>query len=278
MLFDFDPYNIVFALIASFAIQAIFFVFAAVFKTDKVTDLSYCLSFIVISLTVFFLHDKYHWTRFLITGSILLWGVRLGTYLFLRIIKMGKDKRFDERRENVSRFLRFWILQAMAVWSVILPSVVYLSLDSKPVFTWISILGVALFVTGFTIETISDWQKYRFKRAPGNSEKWISTGLWKYSRHPNYFGEFLLWWGLFLVVLPELRGVLYLTAAGPLALTLLLLFITGIPPLEKSAERAYGNFDEFKEYRKRTSVFVLWPQKRYRNERLYASNRGKNYG
>ena len=259
MFFVFDAYNIVSALIISFMIQAVFFAFAAGFKTDRVTDFSYSLSFIVLTLVVLFVTRAFHGLQILIAVCIVAWGLRLGSYLFVRILKIGKDDRFDDKREDFLKFLGFWILQAVAVWAIMLPYVVFLSLDTLYPVNWVSILGFVLWIGGFLIEVVSDRQKYVFKSNPDNRGRWISTGLWRFSRHPNYFGEFLLWWGLFLIVLPALSGLLYITIIGPVFITGLLLFVTGIPPLEKSAESKYGGMEEYNEYKRRTSLFILWP-------------------
>ena len=260
MFFDFDPYNVLTSLIISCAIQALFFIFAAGFKTDKVTDFSYSLSFILMTVLLLLVNRAFSIGQIIVSAVIVVWGVRLGSYLFARILKIGKDDRFDERRGNFLKFLRFWILQALIVWLVMLPATVYLSIDSPGSLGWISIIGIALWLLGFVIEWVSDGQKYAFKNK--QEKGWISSGLWKYSRHPNYFGETLLWWGLFLVVAPSLRGLQYLTIFGPLAITLLLLFVSGVPLLEKSAEKKYGSQEEFKEYKRKTSIFFPLPPRR----------------
>ncbi len=262
MLFGFDVYNVLSALVISVAIQAIFFAFAAGFKTDRVTDFSYSLSFILLTLAVLLVEEAFSWPQILVASFIVVWAVRLGSYLFIRILKIGKDDRFDDKREDFIKFLGFWVLQAVAVWAIMLPAVVFLSLDAKPPFTWVSAIGIALWATGLIIETVSDQQKYTFKNNPDNRGRFISTGLWKFSRHPNYFGEFLLWWGVFLIIAPALSGVLYITIVGPVSLTLLLLFVSGVPLLEKSADSKYGDSEEYREYKRRTSLFVLRPPKK----------------
>jgi steroid 5-alpha reductase family enzyme len=262
MLFGFDTYNVLSALVISVAIQAVFFAFAAWFKTDRVTDFSYSLSFVLLTLVVLVVEEAFSWPQILVASFIVAWAVRLGSYLFVRIIKIGKDDRFDDKREDFVKFLGFWILQAVAVWVIMLPSVVFLSLDKQPPFNWVSVIGIVLWVAGLAIEIVSDQQKYAFKNNPDTRGRFITTGLWKYSRHPNYFGEFLLWWGLFLIVVPAWSGVLYITVLGPVSITVLLLFVTGIPLLEKSADSKYGDNDEYREYKRRTSLFVLRPPKK----------------
>ncbi len=251
------------SLILSFVINMFFFAFAAVFKTDKVTDFSYSLSFLL--LTVILLISgtlPLSPVQLLIGLAIALWAFRLGSYLFYRILKIGKDDRFDDKRGNFLVFLKFWLLQALAVWAIMLPFTVVLT-NPQAVFPLLtSTVGFVLFLTGLIIETVADMQKFSFKLKEANKHRWIESGLWGYSRHPNYFGEILLWWGLFIVVVPNLTGWNLITVVGPIFITLLLLFVSGIPLLEKSAEAKYGKLAEYQAYRESTSLLILWPSRR----------------
>ena len=122
--------------------------------------------------------------------------------------------------------------------------------------TTLSYIGIIIWIMGFSIETIADHQKFTFKNK--NKTGFITTGLWRYSRHPNYFGEMTLWWGLFLIVIPYLSGLAWLTILGPLFITFILLFVSGIPPLEKKYDQRYGKLKEYQEYKKNTSVLIPW--------------------
>jgi steroid 5-alpha reductase family enzyme len=196
------------SLLISFLINAVFFLFAALFKTDKVTDISYSLSFLTLSLILYFsgVPDR-NVTRLLIALAIVLWSLRLGGYLLYRIIVIGKDDRFDGKRDPFFEFLKFWVLQAFAVWLIMLPHSVYLTSGKAGGSAAVVSAGLIVFLAGLTIEAVSDHQKFRYRRNPDNKGKWADTGLWKYSRHPNYFGEILLWWGLFAVAATGLRGL-----------------------------------------------------------------------
>lgn len=256
---------IFFSLIFSFAVNSLFFVFAAAFKTDKVTDFSYSLSFFL--LTLFLLPASgppFSYHKIIVAVAILLWSTRLGGYLFYRIIKIGKDARFDDKRGNFINFLQFWVLQATTVWLVMLPFSVYITSPSDDGALSFTLLGIVLFSLGLLIESISDVQKFRYRSIPENNSHWVDFGLWKYSRHPNYFGEMLVWWGLFIVVLPSLEGLFWLTLIGPLWITLLLLFVSGILLLEKSADRKYGNNPDYLSYKKSTSMLIPLPPRRKR--------------
>jgi steroid 5-alpha reductase family enzyme len=254
--------DILVALGLSIAINAVFFAFAALLRTDKVTDLSYSLSFVVLSVVLFISGGNRSLLHIVTALLICAWGIRLGAYLFARILKTGIDHRFDDMRDHTLRFARFWALQALTVWVVMLPATRLFSRPGSGALSWVSILGFSLWALGFIIEAASDAQKSAFKKEPANVNRFISSGLWKYSRHPNYLGETLLWWGLFTAAAPLLVGWDFLVAIGPLFLTLLLLFVSGIPLLEKSADVRYGGDPAYQEYKRRTSVFLLLPRRK----------------
>ena len=254
--------GILIALGISFLINAIFFAFAAALRTDKVTDLSYSLSFVVLAVFLLATAGTFDWLKAAVTLMISAWGLRLGGYLFSRILRTRVDHRFDGMRDKPLKFARFWILQAVTVWLVMLPAIRLLSLPSPLPFTALTAVGLALWAAGFAIEAASDAQKFRFKNDPVAGKGFMRTGLWSWSRHPNYFGESLLWWGIFLAAVPGFRGWDFLTALGPLGLTLLLLFVSGVPLLEKSADAKYGKDADYLEYKRRTSLFIPLPPRR----------------
>lgn len=260
--FTFDSLNLLTSALVILGIQVIFFIFAVTLKTDKVTDLSYSLTFVVTALLFLFALKQPSVMQVLVAVFITLWGARLGSYLFIRIIKLKKDDRFDGIREKPLSFSGFWLLQAVTIWVVMLPATVLLSKEqslSPTVVTWI---GAVLWIIGFVVESIADSQKYRFRKDPANQGKWIQSGLWKHSRHPNYFGEMVCWWALFIITIPHLQGVEWFTLIGPLFLTFLLLRVSGIPTVEKKAEQKYGDNPEFQEYKKRTGTLIPLPRRK----------------
>jgi steroid 5-alpha reductase family enzyme len=121
------------------------------------------------------------------------------------------------------------------------------------------IVGALLWLTGLVIEAVADAQKSRFRGKDENRGRFVSTGLWHYSRHPNYFGEILLWWGVFFYAVPFLDGAAFAVVIGPIFITLLLLFISGIPLLERSAEEKYGHDPAYRDYKRRTSILIPLP-------------------
>ena len=239
----------------SVLVQAGFFGFAASLKTDKVTDLSYSITFILLALVLLFDNDPSEPAQTVVAAMVVLWGVRLGVYLLLRIIRMKRDPRFDGIREHAWRFARFWILQGIVVWVVMLPVTLWFSdPGSWGALRW---PGLLVWSAGLVIETVADLQKFRHKTR--GDAGWTCSGLWRYSRHPNYFGELLCWWGVFLFVSPDLAGWEWAAAAGPLALTFLLLRVTGIPPLRKRAGERWGDDPRYREYVRSTRLLVPLP-------------------
>jgi steroid 5-alpha reductase family enzyme len=248
-----------FALAVSLLVQAVFFAFAASLKTDKVTDLSYGLTFVLIAGAAF-LHSDRGVPAVALAAMVILWGLRLAGYLLVRIIHMGRDARFDGIRERFWPFFKFWLLQGIAVWVILLPVTLWFARPRGAYSPWMSV-GGTIWLCGLVIEAVADRQKFAFKRTAGGRARWTDVGLWRYARHPNYFGELLCWWGIFVYAAPGLGLWAALGVLGPLAITGLLLFVTGIPPLEAGAEKRWGDDPEYQAYRRRTRALVPWPRR-----------------
>ncbi len=252
------------SLIISLGINVFFFLIAITRKTDKVTDLSYSMTFLVIS--IYYLTQMSSPTLSLLIPSflVIIWSIRLGIYLFIRILKIKKDERFNQMHDKPLRFAGFWVLQAFTVWLVQCPLSIFFSSQPHPGYLTINLAGAGIWLIGLVIESISDYQKYRFKIQPENKNRWIDSGLWYYSRHPNFFGESMLWWGIFIYLAPTLTGWSWLGLIGPLFITLMLLFVSGIPLLEKKADNKYGKNPDYQAYKTRTNLFVPWFPKKLR--------------
>lgn len=167
--------------------------------------------------------------------------MRLAGYLLLRILKTGKDQRFDGIRENPLKFLVFFLLQIVWVYTVSLPVLFINAPTSPPLGIQPSdIVGAVLFLLGLVYETIADQHKYMFRNDPNNRGKFINTGLWALSRHPNYFGEICIWWGAFIVSGVILRRARWVAVVSPLFITILLIFGSGMPTTERSSYKKYG--------------------------------------
>jgi steroid 5-alpha reductase family enzyme len=240
------------------AVNGAFFAVAAIRKTDVVTDLSYSLTFAVLAV-VLLVTGAREPVQLVASLLVLVWAVRLGAYLFRRIMRIKVDHRFDEMRDRPLRFARFWLLQAITVAVVLLPVSYLLDSSDPPGIGLWAIAGALVWLVGLVIEAVADAQKSAFRGKEENRGSFIASGLWRYSRHPNYFGEMLVWWGLFVYAVPVLHGIAFAVVAGPVFITLLLLFVSGIPLLERSAEEKYGDDPAYRDYKRRTSILVPLP-------------------
>jgi steroid 5-alpha reductase family enzyme len=226
-------------------------------QTDKLTDLLYSLSFALAAVFVFLYADPGHRAAASMTLMVVIWAIRLGGYLFVRIHRMDKDERFDEMRPNALRLAGFWLLQALTVWVVLLPLNLALrypepALSMIPSQALIEGLGSAVWLVGLAIESAADWQKFQFRNNPANKGRFVSTGLWKWLRHPNYLGEILVWLGFFLFSLPHTMPLIWAAAISPLWIAFLLIKVSGIPLLERAAEKRYGHLPAFQEYKRKS--------------------------
>ena len=248
---------------ASIALNGIFFIFAAVLKSDVFTDITYSLSFILLAVLLLVSEHPVQTLPLIALILVIVWAVRLGGYLFWRILHIKVDHRFDGKRENFISFGSFWLLQAVTVAIVMVPlyGIVTTAHRAAGLTPWIHVPLIILYSIGLVIETVADFQKYRFKMKPENKGAFMRTGIWKYSRHPNYFGEILIWWSIGLMGAPLFVGLEWLYLVGPLFITLLLLFVSGIPLLEKSAEEKWGSDPEYRAYRDTTSILIPRPPK-----------------
>ncbi len=255
--FEFDTYTLLSAFIIVFAIQIIMFFIAAFFKTDKLTDISYGSTFFLLSI-IYLFKPSNDIRTIIVLLCVILWSIRISAYLFYRILKIGKDERFDDKRGNFWSFAKFWLFQAIAVYILSIPFIFLANTDSY--FAYGSIfdyLGLILFFSGLIIETIADMQKFSFKLK--NKNKWIDSGLWKYSRHPNYFGEILLWYGIYFQCLTALSGwQLFISLVSPLCITYILVKVSGVPLLESSNEKKYKGDPDYQKYKERTNLLIPW--------------------
>ena len=245
----------------AFAVNGVFFAVAAARRTDVVTDLSYSLTFVLLAI-VLPATGAGRPVQLVASLLVVVWAARLGAYLLRRILRTRVDHRFDGMRERPLRFARFWLLQAVTVAVVMLPVSYLLDRDHPPGAGAWNVAGAAVWLCGLLVEAVADAQKAAFRANEQNRGHFIATGLWRYSRHPNYFGELLVWWGLFVYAVPALHGASFLVVVGPVFITLLLLFVSGIPLLERSADEKYANDDAYRDYKRRTSILVPLPPRK----------------
>jgi steroid 5-alpha reductase family enzyme len=193
---------------------------------------------------------------------VVIWAGRLGTFLFRRILKAGKDERFDTIKVSFIRFLNTWTLQGLWVSLTLAAALVAITTTNRKDLGLFALIGFSVWIFGFCIEAVADTQKSRFRADPENREKFIKSGLWAWSRHPNYFGEIVIWIGVAIIALPVMQGWQWIALISPVFVTLLLTRISGVPLLERRADKKWGGQEDYEDYKKHTSVLIPRPPTR----------------
>ncbi len=239
-----------------FLIQWLVFIPAFVYQTEKYFDLTGGLTYIFVILLTAYLAGAVDGRSILMVVLVVIWAARLGFFLFRRIQKAGKDDRFDELKPNFFRFLNVWTIQGLWISLTLAAALVVITSTSRKELDLFALAGFVVWVIGFAIEAVADWQKSVFRENPENKGKFIQTGLWARSRHPNYFGEIVLWIGVMIIALPVLQGWQWVGLASPLFVILLLTRVSGIPLLEKKADEKWGGQEVYETYKKNTPVLI----------------------
>ena len=238
----------------------LWFIVSLVLRRNDVADVAWGGGFIVAAVAALASSGVTTSRALLVIALVIIWGLRLLLHIGFRNRGKGEDARYRKWREEWGKnatlrsFFQIYILQGVLLLVISLPDIRSITATDSPL-GLVDLLGAIVWLTGFLFEAISDWQLLQFKKDRANKGKVISTGLWRYSCHPNYFGEVTLWWGIFLIALTVPGG--WITIAGPVTITLLIIGVSGIPMLEKKYE---GNA-EFDEYKRRTSAFFPLPPK-----------------
>jgi steroid 5-alpha reductase family enzyme len=243
----------------AFLIQWLVFIPAYLFQTETFFDITGSITYITVIVAALY------FTRYsvpldarsvLVAALVIIWAIRLGTFLFSRIRKAGKDDRFDEIKPKFLRFLNVWTIQGLWVTFTAAAALVAITSVTRKGLDVFAIVGALVWAIGFAIEVTADAKKSRFNADPANKGKFIRTGLWSRSRHPNYFGEIVLWIGIAIIAIPVLQGGQWVAMISPLFVTLLLTRVSGIPLLEKKADMKWGGQPDYEEYKKNTPVLI----------------------
>lgn len=243
--------------------QFSFFLITYFLRFDKVTDFAGTTNFIILAITTLTIGGSYTVRQIVMTSLVLLWGIRLCTFLVYRIALWGEDRRFDEQRDNIGRLVVFWTLQAMWVWTVSLPLTIVNSKATTADLGALDYIGWSIVAGGVILEATADQQKLMFKQMAESRGQWTNAGTWAWSRHPNFFGEMAVWWGMYVSALGDLHGGEHAALLSPVFITLLLLFVSGIPLLEKSSDARYAARPDYQTYKRRTSVLIPVPPRLY---------------
>jgi len=248
----------------NFGIQAVFGILALLLNTEIFFDFVGSLTFISCSILCLMFDETPEVStsikeiKVIQMVCVCLWAGKLGSFLLYRVLKSDGDKRFVEIKKSKVRFFRVWMIQGAWVYLNMVPSLfVFTAKKENPRLALVSLAGWALYAFGLIFETVADYQKTMFRSKEENKEKFITTGLWSISRHPNYFGEILLWYGLFIAAVPYFTSPFnYLSIFCPTLTALLIVKISGVPMLEKSGLKKWGDDPKYIEYLNTTSSII----------------------
>ncbi|MEM8548152.1 MAG: DUF1295 domain-containing protein [Pseudomonadota bacterium] len=245
-----------FCALLAFVINWVVFLPSAALKTEKFYDLTGGITYITVTITAVALSPELDLRGKLVAACVVIWSARLASFLFRRISKDGKDGRFDDIKGRPARFLMAWTLQGLWVVLTAAAALAVITGQTQKPLGVVGIVGFAIWLIGFLIEVVSDNQKSRFKLDPANAGKFIDVGLWSRSRHPNYFGEIVLWVGIAIVAIPVLQGWQYVTLISPVFVTFLLTKVSGIPLLEQRSDARWGGQEDYERYKAETPVLI----------------------
>ena len=244
--------------VLAFAINWLAFIPSALTRTERFYDLVGGITYITITGIAVLLSGELDLRAMLAAAMVMFWSLRLSSFLFLRISRSGHDSRFDEIKNRPLRFFMAWTLQGLWVLLTSATALVIITGGARVPLGTIGIAGIAVWAIGMLIEVVADRQKSRFKADPENADKFINVGLWARSRHPNYFGEIVLWTGMAIVALPVLHGWQWAALISPVFVALLLIKVSGIPLLEAKADKRWGGNEDYEEYKLGTPVLIPW--------------------
>jgi steroid 5-alpha reductase family enzyme len=243
----------------AFIIQWVAFIPAFINQTETFYDLTGSITYITVITVAVLLSPAVDARSYLLLTIVVVWAIRLGSFLFRRIRATGSDRRFNDIKPSFARFLLAWTLQGLWVSFSLAAALAAITSETKAELGGFAVTGLLVWLLGFGTEVIADWQKSRFRAAPENAGKFINDGLWSWSRHPNYFGEIVLWIGVAIIAFPSLSGWQWLTLISPVFITILLTRISGVPLLEARADEKWGGQADYEDYKARTSVLIPRP-------------------
>jgi len=243
----------------AFGINWLAFVPATLAQSEHYYDLVGGLTYITVTATAVSLSGKLDLRATIVAVMIIIWSVRLASFLFLRISRSGGDSRFDTIKKSPPRFFLAWTLQGLWVLLTASAGLAVITSSTRVSLGAIGVAGIGIWALGMLIETIADRQKSAFRNDSKNSGRFIKSGLWAWSRHPNYFGEILLWVGVLVVAIPVLKGWQWITVISPIFVFVLLTKVSGIPMLQAKADERWGGQEDYEQYIQNTPLLFPKP-------------------
>ena len=245
--------------IVAFGVNWVAFVPASIAGTELYYDLTGSITYVSVTTLALVLASDLDARAVIVGAMVLVWSLRLGSFLFRRIRRDGKDGRFDEIKTDRVRFLMSWTLQGLWVLLTAAAALAIITGTTREPLGVLGFVGIAVWLLGFGIEVVADRQKSAFKQDPSNEGDFIDVGLWAWSRHPNYFGEITLWTGVAIIAVPVLSGWQWAVLISPVFVTVLLTRVSGIPLLERRADDRWGGQPDYEQYKQQTPVLVPRP-------------------
>jgi steroid 5-alpha reductase family enzyme len=246
----------------SFLINWIALLPAILWRTEHFYDLTGAITYLSLLVAGVTLVGEASVRTWIVAGLIGLWATRLGLFLFARVKRVGRDERFDQIKKSIPRFFTAWTLQGLWVFVTASAGLIAIT-DPMPESLGLQeMIGILVWGVGFSLEVIADAQKSAFKKNPENAGRFITSGLWAYSRHPNYLGEIVIWLGIFILASGHFSGAQWLGLASPIFVFVLLTRVSGIPLLEERADARWGGETAYEAYKAKTPVLFPWPARR----------------
>ena len=239
-----------------FFIHWLIFIPSYLLKTEKYYDITGTIAYLVMTGLAVFSSHELHLRSQVVAILIAVWALRLGLFLLVRVFQVGEDKRFHEVKTSFSRFLVWFSMSALWVFLTTANALTLILNNTSLIGDGYFFIGLIIWLIGFATEVTADEQKRRFRNNAENNGQFITTGLWSISRHPNYFGEIMVWIGMAVISFPVLSGWQYATLISPVFVTVLLTRVSGINLLEASSDQKWGHLESYKEYKQKTPVLI----------------------
>lgn len=251
----------VFAVVGAlaFVVNWVAFIPANAARTEHFYDLTGSITYLSVTLGALLLSGAPDLRAWIVAAMVVVWAARLGTFLFRRVRRDGGDGRFDQIKRNPLRFFMTWTIQGLWVLFTAAAALAVITSEERVDLGAIASIGIAVWVIGFAIEVVADRQKSVFRADPANKGSFIATGLWAWSRHPNYFGEILLWLGIALIAVPVLEGWRWVMLISPVFVWALITRVSGVPMLERRADEKWGGDEAYEAYKASTPVLMVKP-------------------